>query len=49
MIYLLIPQGLAEFIDTEEEETTMIVMKPNDLALPPEVRTNTSQSHHFII
>lgn len=38
-------EGLAEFIDTEEEETTMIVMKPNDLALPPENTYSTTYTH----
>lgn len=41
----LLADGLAEFVDTEEEETTMIAMKPSDLALPPEEAISTTFTH----
>ena len=41
----ILQNGLAEYIDTEEEETTMIAMKPNDLALPPEALYSTTYTH----
>lgn len=41
----LLGDGLVEYIDTEEEETTMIVMKPSDLALPPEEAISTTFTH----
>lgn len=37
--------GLIELIDTEEEETTMIAMKPNDLGLAPEDAYSTTFTH----
>lgn len=41
----LLLDGLVEYIDTEEEETTMIAMKPPDLALPYEERYSSSFTH----
>jgi DNA-directed RNA polymerase II subunit RPB2 len=41
----ILQNGLAEYVDTEEEETTMIAMKPNDLALPPEALYSTTYTH----
>lgn len=37
--------GLVEFIDAEEEETTMIAMKPGDLNLPAEEAYSTTFTH----
>lgn len=37
--------GLLELIDTEEEETTMIAMKPSDLGLPAEDAYSTTFTH----
>ena len=37
--------GLIELIDTEEEETTMIAMKPSDLGLPPDEAYSTTFTH----
>ena len=41
----LLIDGLLEFIDTEEEETTMIAMKPSDLSLPPDQTYSTTFTH----
>lgn len=41
----LLIDGLIEFIDTEEEETTMISMKPSDLSLPPEEAYSSTFTH----
>lgn len=35
----LLAEGLIEYIDTEEEETTMIAMKPSDLTLTEKIST----------
>lgn len=37
--------GLVELVDTEEEETTMIAMKPSDLGLPPSEAYSTTFTH----
>jgi RNA polymerase Rpb2, domain 5 len=41
--------GLLEYIDTEEEETTMIAMKPDELALPLEVRVSLSGIRSLVL
>jgi DNA-directed RNA polymerase II subunit RPB2 len=41
----LLIDGLIEFIDTEEEETTMIAMKPSELSLPPDQAYTTTFTH----
>jgi DNA-directed RNA polymerase II subunit RPB2 len=41
----LLRRGLVEYIDTEEEETAMIAMKPDDLKLPPEEVYSTTYTH----
>lgn len=41
----LYQDGLIELIDTEEEETTMIAMKPSDLGLPPDEAYSTTFTH----
>jgi DNA-directed RNA polymerase II subunit RPB2 len=41
----LYKDGLIELIDTEEEETSMIAMKPTDLGLPAEEAYSTTYTH----
>ena len=41
----LLLDGLVEFIDTEEEETCMVAMKPADLHLPPELQYVSTYTH----
>mmetsp|Transcript_2822 Transcript_2822/g.2481 ORF Transcript_2822/g.2481 Transcript_2822/m.2481 type:complete len:754 (-) Transcript_2822:1730-3991(-) len=41
----LLAEGLIEYIDTEEEESTMIAMKPSDLLLPPHLLASTTFTH----
>ncbi|RYY80683.1 hypothetical protein EON63_16655 [archaeon] len=41
----LYKNGLIELIDTEEEETTMIAMKPTDLGLPASEAYSTTYTH----
>lgn len=41
----LYKDGLVELIDTEEEETVMIAMKPTDLALPASEAYSTTFTH----
>jgi DNA-directed RNA polymerase II subunit RPB2 len=41
----LLQEGLVEYIDAEEEETTMIAMKPKDLTVPINQRTSTTYTH----
>ncbi len=41
----LFKDGLVELIDTEEEETSMIAMKPTDLGLPKEEAYSTTYTH----
>lgn len=38
-------EGLIEYIDVEEEETTMIAMRPLDLGLPAEQAYSTTYTH----
>jgi DNA-directed RNA polymerase II subunit RPB2 len=41
----LVFEGLVEFVDTEEEETTLIAMKPEDLDKPMETRIAKTFTH----
>jgi len=41
----LYSEGLVELIDTEEEETAMIAMKPEDLGLPADKAYSTTFTH----
>lgn len=41
----LLIDGLIEYIDTEEEETTMIAMKPSELNLPPDQAYSSTFTH----
>jgi DNA-directed RNA polymerase II subunit RPB2 len=41
----LLLNGMIELIDSEEEETTMIAMKPADLDLPPEELYSNTYTH----
>jgi DNA-directed RNA polymerase II subunit RPB2 len=41
----LLLDGLIEFIDTEEEETTMIAMKPSELNRPIEEAYSSTYTH----
>lgn len=41
----LLSNGLVELIDVEEEETTMIAMKPSDLHLPAASVYSTTYTH----
>lgn len=43
--YNLIHEGLVEYVDCEEEETTMIAIKPDDLRLPPEKVYSSTYTH----
>eukprot|EP01038_Epipyxis_sp_PR26KG_P008520 gene8520-11517_t len=42
---MLFSEGLVEYIDTEEEETTMIAMKPSDLGLPKSEAYSSTYTH----
>lgn len=41
----LVVDGLVEFIDTEEEETVMIAMKPTDINLPEKEAYSSTYTH----
>ena len=41
----LVFEGLVEFVDTEEEETTLIAMFPNELTKQPELRMAKTFTH----
>lgn len=42
---MLFSEGLVEYIDTEEEETTMIAMKPSELGLPKTEAYSSTYTH----
>jgi len=41
----LLLSGMIELLDSEEEETAMVAMKPSDLALPPQDLYSTTYTH----
>lgn len=48
MVFLLVPAGIVEYVDTEEEETTMIAMFVNDVIIArdtPLAAYTTSYTH----
>lgn len=46
--FQLVYDGLVEFIDTEEEETTLVAMSPKELSRPKDMRMSSTYTHSEI-